>query len=57
MYPELETIDNLVGVVKQCIDTGLRVIVVHGAGSYGHLRAKYWRLNEGLINDGSFTRN
>ena len=53
--PELETIDNLVGVVKQCIDTGLRVIVVHGAGSYGHLRAKYWRLNEGLINDGSFT--
>ena len=37
--PELETIDNLVGVVKQCIDTGLRVIVVHGAGSYGHLRA------------------
>ena len=39
--PELETIDNLVGVVKQCIDTGLRVIVVHGAGSYGHLRAKF----------------
>ena len=46
--PELEIIDNLVGVVKQCIDSGLRVIVVHGAGSYGHLRAKYWRLNEGL---------
>ena len=53
--PELEIIDNLVGVVKQCIDSGLRVIVVHGAGSYGHLRAKYWRLNEGLINDGNFT--
>ena len=52
--PELEIIDNLVGVVKQCIDNGLRVIVVHGAGSYGHLRAKYWRLNEGLIKDGGF---
>ena len=50
--PELETIDNLVGVVKQCIDTGLSVIVVHGAGSYGHLNLL---LNEGLINDGSFT--
>ena len=54
MTPELETIDNLVSVVKQCINTGLRVIVVHGAGSYGHLRAKYWRLNEGLINNASF---
>ena len=52
--PELEIIDNLVRVVKQCIDIGLRVIVVHGAGSYGHLRAKYWRLNEGLINEESF---
>ena len=53
--PELEIIDNLVGVVKQCIEDGLRVIVVHGAGSYGHLRAKYWRLNEGLISDGEFS--
>lgn len=53
--PELEIIDNLVSVVKQCIDIGLRVIIVHGAGSYGHLRAKYWRLNEGLIIDGNFT--
>ena len=23
--------------------------MVHGAGSYGHLRAKHWRLNEGLL--------
>jgi isopentenyl phosphate kinase len=26
-----------------------RVIVVHGAGSFGHLKAKKWRLNEGKL--------
>ena len=26
-----------------------RVIVIHGAGSYGHLKAKRWKLNEGKI--------
>ena len=53
--PELTIIDDLVGVVRQCVDIGLRVIVVHGAGSFGRLRAKYWRLNEGIIEDGNFT--
>ena len=52
--PELAVINDLVDVVVQCLDSGKRVIVVHGAGSFGHLRAKYWRLNEGLVADENF---
>ena len=52
--PEFVIIDNLVNAVKQCMEFGLKVIVVHGAGSYGHLRAKYWRLNEGLMDANEF---
>ncbi|MEC7239514.1 MAG: hypothetical protein VXV81_05130, partial [Candidatus Thermoplasmatota archaeon] len=47
--PDLAIIEQLVAVVKRCLESGLQVIVVHGAGSFGHLRAKYWRLNEGLL--------
>lgn len=52
--PMLETIDNLVEVIDRIIKCGLKVIVVHGAGSFGHLRAKYWRLNEGMVDDHKF---
>jgi isopentenyl phosphate kinase len=47
--PNMETIDSLSNVMRQCVDDGLDIILVHGAGSFGHLRAKYWRLNEGLL--------
>ena len=47
--PDMETIDSLSSVMRQCIDENLDVILVHGAGSFGHLRAKHWRLNEGLL--------
>ena len=50
--PDLAIIEQLVAVVKRCLESGLQVIVVHGAGSFGHLRAKYWRLNEGLLPGG-----
>ncbi len=53
--PEINIIDDLVGVVANCLQQGLRVIVVHGAGSFGHLRAKHWRLNEGLIANHEFS--
>tara|TARA_B100000683_G_scaffold43955_1_gene39702 strand:- start:14605 stop:15462 length:858 start_codon:yes stop_codon:yes gene_type:complete len=49
--PDLGIIDQLVGVVVKCLDSGMKVIVVHGAGSFGHLRSKHWRLQEGLIED------
>lgn len=52
--PALSIIDDLVAVVKRCLQSGLRVVVVHGAGSYGHLRAKYWRLKEGQLADVDF---
>jgi isopentenyl phosphate kinase len=53
--PDNETIDSLSGVMRQCLDDGLDIILVHGAGSFGHLRAKHWRLNEGLLPAESFT--
>ena len=53
--PEINIIDDLVGVVANCLQQGLEVIVVHGAGSFGHLRAKHWRLNEGLIANHDFS--
>ena len=49
--PALDVIEQLAMAVKHCIDSGIDVILVHGAGSYGHLRAKHWRLNEGQTSD------
>ena len=47
--PNLAVISELAAAVKQCIDSKVDVVLVHGAGSYGHLRAKHWRLNEGRV--------
>ena len=44
-----DVIESLALVVKQIQDAGLGVILVHGAGSFGHLRARGWRLAEGRI--------
>ena len=52
--PNYEVIDSLVNVVADCLDHNLRVIVVHGAGSFGHLRAKHWKLNQGYLPDYDF---
>tara|TARA_B110000459_G_scaffold196484_1_gene238584 strand:- start:9034 stop:9885 length:852 start_codon:yes stop_codon:yes gene_type:complete len=49
--PQIEVIDQLARAVKRCLDASVDIILVHGAGSYGHLRAKHWRLNEGRINE------
>ena len=40
-------IDGLVDAVSSLIDLGHRVIVIHGAGSFGHLKAKTWCLAQG----------
>ena len=45
----VEIIRNLCSVVHDISQHGIQVIVVHGAGSFGHLKAKRWRLNEGHI--------
>ena len=46
-----EIIRTLCSVVHDITQHGIQVIVVHGAGSFGHLKAKRWRLNEGYIQD------
>jgi len=52
--PNMQIIESLSNVMKRCMDEGLNVILVHGAGSFGHLRAKHWRLNEGLLESYNF---
>ena len=47
----LQVIRNLCSVIKAIIEEGIQVIIVHGAGSFGHLKAKRWRLNEGYLPD------
>ena len=44
-----QIIRNLCSVVKSITEEGIQVIIVHGAGSFGHLKAKRWRLNEGYL--------
>ena len=47
----IEIIRRLCSIVEKITKEGVQVIVVHGAGSFGHLKAKRWRLNEGYIPD------
>ena len=47
----IQIIRNLCSVVKAITEEGIQVIIVHGAGSFGHLKAKRWRLNEGYLPD------
>ena len=49
--PENEVINSLSQVMNECIDSGLGIILVHGAGSFGHLRAKHWQLHRGYLEE------
>ena len=42
----IEVIDALAEV---CSKTEKRLVIVHGAGSFGHMKAKKFRLSEGRI--------
>tara|TARA_B100001750_G_C15513924_1_gene605574 strand:+ start:2419 stop:3237 length:819 start_codon:yes stop_codon:yes gene_type:complete len=42
-------IENLAECIYKLSEHGFRIIIVHGAGSFGHLKAKKWKLNEGFI--------
>lgn len=44
-----DVLDRLAKQLDACVQAGLDVILVHGAGSFGHLRAKEHRLNEGKL--------
>ena len=47
--PKLAIIDSLCGVIAQIANEGYSVILVHGAGSFGHLKAKRWSLHLGRL--------
>ena len=49
-YRQVRTdrIDAVSGVVRELRDSGKSVVLVHGAGSFGHLEARKWGLAEGI---------
>lgn len=49
--PKVDAISNLAKSVKHLVDLKKQIIIVHGAGSFGHLKAKYWKLHEGRTID------
>ena len=47
-----EHINGLSEVVKRLLDTRhYHIIIVHGAGGFGHLKAKQWKLHMGKLHD------
>ena len=44
-----DVLDQLAEQLEACLDNELDVILVHGAGSFGHLKAKQYRLAEGRV--------
>ena len=40
-------IDRLAAELTEVVNNGIDVVLVHGAGSFGHLKAKQYRLAEG----------
>ncbi|MBO58103.1 MAG: hypothetical protein CMA77_03800 [Euryarchaeota archaeon] len=42
-------INKLAKLISKLTGSGYRIILVHGAGSFGHLKAKKWNLHEGYI--------
>ena len=46
-----DRVDAVSAVIRELIDSGHSVIIVHGAGSFGHLEARKWRLSEGIVSE------
>jgi isopentenyl phosphate kinase len=42
-----EILEQLADQLESCVSAGLDVVLVHGAGSFGHLKAKAYRLADG----------
>ena len=49
--PRTDIIDSICNEISHLVSLGNSVIIVHGAGSYGHLLAKKWSLSHGLRKD------
>ena len=41
-----DRVDAVSAVIRELRNCGHSVIIVHGAGSFGHLEARKWRLSE-----------
>ena len=46
---KIDRIKSLADCVKTLSDMGHDIVIVHGAGSFGHIRARQFRLNEGDV--------
>lgn len=46
-----KVLDQLTLQLVACLDHGVDVILVHGAGSFGHLKAKQYRLADGKVDN------
>ena len=42
-----DILDSLANQLEACVTQGMDVVLVHGAGSFGHLKARKYRLAEG----------
>ncbi|MBL6742892.1 MAG: isopentenyl phosphate kinase family protein [Candidatus Poseidonia sp.] len=49
-----DVLDQLAEQLHSCLKEGVDVILVHGAGSYGHLKAKKYQLAEGFLSGVEF---
>ena len=47
LTPDQDIISMLAKCTAEIVKSGYQVILVHGAGSFGHLRAKHWKLHMG----------
>ena len=49
--PDVGAIQQSAKTISELIYNGCKIALVHGAGSFGHARAKTWRLSEGRLNE------
>lgn len=49
--PDIDAIKKSAKTISELIYNGCKIALVHGAGSFGHARAKTWRLSEGKLDE------
>ena len=50
-HVQISHISPVASVIKELVDMGHSVILVHGAGSFGHIESRKWRLVDGYQQD------
>ncbi len=49
--PNMDAIQKSAKTISELIFNGCKIALVHGAGSFGHARAKTWKLSEGKLDE------